>query len=139
MRRNWGWGDLRHVTDSRSPGEIQVLACISLLLTPGRYPPPLPQLCVKNIPLPPLATMLSPRGPKFESRQINPDFNVLCHLSNIGSGYSLCLGYIPHPSVPDKGVVNWKYWAQDKKQLEMFKTQSFVSFVKYGEDLDVPI
>ena len=45
-----------------------------------------------------------PWGPKFESRQINPDFNVLCHLSNIGSGYTLCRGDIPamaHPSASD--------------------------------------
>ena len=59
-------------------------------LTPGP--------CVKNIPLPG-GDDAKPWGPKFESRQINPDFNVLCHLSNIGSGYTLCGGIsLPHPS-----------------------------------------
>ena len=83
------------MTDPRSPGEIQVLACISCSHLAVAVAPPV--MCVKNLP-PPSRGDAKSRGPKFESRQINPDFNVLCHLSNIGSSYTLCRCYIPGSS-----------------------------------------
>ena len=84
------------MTDPRSPGEIQVLACISCSHLAVAVAPPV--MCVKNSPLPP-EVMLSPGVPNLNPGKLI--LTLMCYVTfQILAQVTLYVGAISlaHPS-----------------------------------------